>query len=134
MLRTTDANLAARLSQAGHTSEDAEGSRPVITTAALAPGEYAVQAITPSERVTRSNTGPAPLLTAAELAQARRGKVLLNRTIEGEPGRVLAISLGDGGVAIAGVSLDNNNSTLRQVTSGLVIGGAVFVIVAGLRS
>jgi signal transduction histidine kinase len=132
MLRTTDANLAARLSQAGSPSEDGEGPGRAITTAALAPGEYAVQIITPSGQVKSSNTGAAPLLTAAELAQARRGRLLLNRTVEDEPGRVLAIPIGEGRVAIAGVSLDNNNSALRQVTIGLVIGGAVFVLIAGV--
>jgi two-component system, OmpR family, sensor kinase len=132
MLRTTDANLAARLSQAGHTSDDEEGSRPAITTATLAPGEYAVQTITPSGQVNSSNAGPAPLLTAAELNQARHGKVLLTRTLEGEPERVLAAPFGEGRVAIAGVSLDNNTTTLRQVTVGLLVGGAVFVLVAGI--
>ena len=35
-------------------------------------------------------------------------------------------------MAIAAVSLESNNATLRQVTDGLLIGGTVFVIVAGL--
>src|SRR5215469_1351064 len=132
MLRTTDANLTARLSQAGHTSDDHEGSRAAITTAGLAPGEYVVQTITPSGQVKSSNAGPAALLTAAELNQARHRKVLLTRTLEGEPERVLATPLGEGNVAIAGVSLESNDTTLRQVTAGLLIGGAVFVIIAGI--
>jgi two-component system, OmpR family, sensor kinase len=136
MLRTTDANLAARLSQAvrGTDSEDLSG--PAITTPTLAPGEYVVQTITSSGQVKHSNVGKAPLLTAAELNQARLGKVLLTRTLEGEPERVLAGPSGGGerpgGVTIVGVSLDNNNTTLRQVTAGLLIGGALFVLVAGI--
>jgi two-component system, OmpR family, sensor kinase len=35
-------------------------------------------------------------------------------------------------VAIAGVSLAPSRSTLRQVTDGLLIGGAIFVIIAGI--
>jgi two-component system OmpR family sensor kinase len=132
MLRTTDANLAARLSQAGRTSDSEERSGPPITTATLAPGEYVVQTITPSGQVKNSNAGPAPLLTAAELKQAHHGKVLLTRTVEGEPERVLAAPFGEGYVAIVGVSLDNNDTTLRQVTGGLLIGGVAFVLVGGI--
>jgi two-component system, OmpR family, sensor kinase len=135
MLRTTDANLAARLSQAVRGTDNEDLSGPAITTATLAPGEYVVQTITPLGQVKHSNAGPARLLTAAELNQARHGNVLLTRTLEGEPERVLAgPSGGDqpGGVTIVGVSLDNNNTTLHQVTAGLLIGGAVFVLVAGI--
>lgn len=134
MLRTTDANLAARLSQAGRPAEDEEGPGPAITNLPLAPGEYVVQSITPSDRVKSSNAGSTPLLTPAEFAQARHRKVLLTRTLEGEPERVLAAPLGGehGGVAIAAFSLESNNNTLRQVTDGLLIGGAVFVLVAGI--
>jgi signal transduction histidine kinase len=57
---------------------------------------------------------------------------VLTRTLEGEPERVRAGPLGDGWVAIAGVSLESNNSTLREVTGGLIIGGAAFVIIAGI--
>jgi two-component system, OmpR family, sensor kinase len=131
MLRTTDANLAARLSQAER-GDSEDGPGPAITTTTLAPGEYAVQTITPSGQVKNSNAGPAALLTEAELNQARHGKVLLTRTLGGEPERVLAARFGEGSVAIVGVSLDNNNTTLREVADGLLVGGAVFVIVAGL--
>ena len=134
MLRLTDAALTARLSQAGRSSEDDEGPPPTITTAPLAPGEYVVQIVDPSGRVKQSNAGTRPLLTEAELNQARRGGVALTRTLEGEPERVLAAPFGGehGRVAIAAVSLESNNATLRQVTDGLLIGGTVFVIVAGL--
>jgi two-component system, OmpR family, sensor kinase len=37
-------------------------------------------------------------------------------------------------VAIAGMSLESNNTTLGQVTVGLLVGGAVFVVVAGLAA
>ncbi len=46
---------------------------------------------------------------------------------------MLAVPFGEdhGQVAIAAVSLESNNKTLREVAVGLLIGGAVFVIIAG---
>jgi signal transduction histidine kinase len=135
LLRSTDAALAARVTQATRSTENDEGRTPAITTAALAPGEYAVQTITPADRVKTSNAGPAPLLTAAELNQARRrGEMVLTRTLDGEPERVRAVPFGEGRrwVAIAGVSLDSDNNTLRQVADGLLIGASAFVIVGGI--
>jgi two-component system, OmpR family, sensor kinase len=138
MLRTTDAALAARLAQASrYTADDEEGNLPPsFLTGSPAPGEYIVQVVSPSGRVIRisQNAGKTPLLSPAELARARHGQVLLTRTARGKPERILAGPYGGehGGVAIAGVSLDSNNNTLRQVTVGLLIGGAVFVLVAGI--
>jgi two-component system OmpR family sensor kinase len=132
MLRTTDADLAVQLSRAAHSSENEDGRRPVITAGTLAPGEYVVQVAGPSGRLSQSNAGARPLLTAAELRRARRGQVVLTTTFEGEPERVLAGPFGEGKVAIAGVSLENNNHTLREVAVGLIIGGAAFAAVAGI--
>jgi two-component system OmpR family sensor kinase len=134
MLRSTDAALAARLSQAGRSADDEEGAKPAVTNLPLVSGEYIVQIIDRAGRVTNSNAGSRPLLTAAELKQARRGEVALTRTLEGEPERVLAVPFGGGhgSVAIAGVSLESSNATLRQVTGGLLTAGAVFMIVAGV--
>jgi len=139
MLRTTDAALSARLAQASrYTADDDERNLPrSFLTGSPAPGEYIVQVVSPSGRVIRisQNAGKTPLLSPAELAQARHGQVLLTRTVAGEPERILAGPYGGehgGLVAIAGVSLDSNNDTLRQVTVGLIIGGAVFVLVAGI--
>ncbi len=138
MLRTTDAALAARLAQASrYTADDEEGNLPAsFLTGSTAPGEYIVQVVSPSGRVIRvsQNAGKTPLLSPAELARARHGQVLLTRTVDGDPERILARPYGGehGGVAIAAVSLDSNNNTLRQVTVGLLIGGAVFVLVAGI--
>ena len=134
MLGTTDANLAARLSQGTRSSDSEEGAKPGITNPPLAPGEYVFQIVGPAGRVRTSNVGGKSLLTAAELKQASRGKVALTRTLEGEPERVLAAPAGgeQGGVAIAAVSLETNDSTLHTVTVGLVIGGAAFVLVAGI--
>ena len=94
MLRSTDAALAARLSQAARYSEDDGG--PALTPGTLAPGEYIVQIVGPSGQVKHSSAGTRPLLTAAELNQARHGEVKLTRTLEGEPERVLAGPFGEG--------------------------------------
>src|SRR5215471_5402697 len=128
MLRSTDTALAARVAQArGYTTDD-EGTLPTtFLTGKPAPGEYIVQVVSPSGRVIRisQNAGKTPLLSPAELAQARHGQVLLTRTVAGEPERILAGPYGGehgGLVAVAGVSLDSNDNTLRQVTVGLIIG------------
>jgi signal transduction histidine kinase len=134
MLRTTDASLAARISQAGHSADPEEGSKPPITSYPLVPGEYIAQIVDPAGRVTNSNVGTKLFLTAAELKRASHGEIALTRTFEGESVRVHAAPLtGDRpGVAIAGYSLESNDGTLRDVTDGLLIGGAVFVLVAGI--
>ena len=138
MLRSTDATLAARLSQATrYTADDEEGNLPAsFRIGKPAPGEYIVQVIDPSGRVIRisQNAGKTPLLPEAEIRKARHGEVLLTRTIDGKPERILAGPYAGehGWVAIAGVSLAASNSTLRQVTDGLLIGGAIFVIIAGI--
>jgi two-component system, OmpR family, sensor kinase len=137
MLRSTDAALAARLSQASrYTADDEEGNLPPgFLTGQPFPGEYVVQVINPSRHVIRSsqNAGKTPLLSGAELRRAEHGEVLLTRNLSGKPERILAGPYAGehGGVAIAGVSLAPSHSTLRQVTGGLLIGGAVFVAAAG---
>jgi signal transduction histidine kinase len=138
MLRTTDANLAVRLSQAArYTADDEENNLPPsFLTGKPLPGEYIVQVIDPSGRVTRisPNAGKIPLLTAAELRAARHREILLTRTIGGKPERILAGPYAGEHrlVAVAGVSLLPSSNTLRQVTVGLLIGGAVFVLLAGI--
>src|SRR5579859_7821309 len=94
MLRTTDANLAARLSQAARYTADDEESNlpPSFLNGKPLPGEYIVQVIDPSGRVTRisPNAGKIPLLTVAEQRTARHREILLTRAIGGKPERILA--------------------------------------------
>jgi two-component system, OmpR family, sensor kinase len=137
MLKSTDAALAARLSQAGlYTEDDGNPRSPGVTRGKPAPGEYIIQIVGPSGRVTRASpdAGNVPLLTAAQLQQARHGGLTVTRILDDEPERFKAapVAEGHGSVAIAGISLESNNATLRQVISALAIGGAVFVIVAGI--
>jgi two-component system OmpR family sensor kinase len=136
MLKSTDAALATRLSQAGTYLEDDSSLTTPIVTGTAAPGEFVVQIVSPSGQVRHAsaNAGTRPLLTAAGLRQARHGQLLVTRDLHGEPERVLAGPFGErhGWVAIAGVSLESSNGTLRQVTEGLLIGGAVLVIAGGI--
>jgi signal transduction histidine kinase len=136
MLRSTDAALAVRLSQASRYQDDEGRLPPSLLAGAPGPGEYIVQVVDRSGRVNgvSPSAGKAPLLSAADLRTARHRQILLTRTIGGEPERILAgpYAGGDGWVAIAGVSLESANATLRQVTDGLLIGCAVFVLLAGI--
>jgi two-component system OmpR family sensor kinase len=136
MLRSTDAALAARLTQAGHYLEDDSSLTSPIVTGTPVPGQFVVQIVSPSGKVRHAsaNAGLRPLLTPAELRQARRSELTVTRILRGGAERVLAGPFrGEHGwVAIAGVSLESSTETLRQITDGLIIGGAVFVIVGGI--
>jgi signal transduction histidine kinase len=136
MLKSTDAALTVRLSQAGSYVEDDSNLRTPVVTGAPVPGEFIIQIVGPSGQVRHAsaNAGDRSLLGAADLRRARHGALLVTRVIDGEPERVLAgpFSEQPGSVAIAAVSLESSNSTLRQVTDGILIGGAIFVIVGGI--
>jgi signal transduction histidine kinase len=135
-LRSTDSALAARLLQAGRDPESETAPVTAVPPGGPAPGEYVVQMVDGSGRVRRASAhaGQTSLLTPAELSQARRHEVVLTRTIDDQPLRLLAAPLPeqDGWVGIVGLSLAASDGTLRQVTAGLFIGGAAFVILAGI--
>ena len=137
MLKSTDTALAARLSQVGRYTEDDENPRtPAVTHGRPAPGEYITQVVDSSGRVIRASpdAGPRPLLSAAQLEQARNGGLTLTENRYGEPARIKATPLaeGHGSVAIAGISLEPSEATLRQIIGALIIGGAVLVIAGGI--
>jgi len=137
MLKSTDAALATRLNQVGrYTEDDGTPRSPAVARGKPAPGEYITQVVDPSGRVTRASpdAGNIPLLTAAQRQQARHGALTLTRILDDEPERIKAAPVpdGHGSVAIAGISLESNNTTLGQVTVGLAVGGAIFVVVAGI--
>src|SRR5215471_2451501 len=94
MLRSTDAALAARLSRATQYTVDDEETNlsPGFLAGQPGPGQYVVQVIDSAGQVIRTsqNAGKTPLLSAAELRQARHGEVLLTRTRGGKPERILA--------------------------------------------
>ena len=128
-LGAIDSQLGVQLSQAGRylTASAGAGS-------GLPPGEYLVQVIDPAGRVRGASpdTGTVPLLAAAELSQARRGRISLTRAANGENIRITAAPLArPGWTAVAGVSLESFDSTMSQAERDLAGAGAFFVVIAG---
>jgi two-component system, OmpR family, sensor kinase len=68
------------------------------------------------------------------MRRARHGNLTLSRTIDDDPARVMAAPLTGRPrwVVVAAVSLDSTSTTLDDVTTGLLIGGVAFLIVAGI--
>ena len=135
LLNATDAALAARLSQAGRYVQ-AQGARPAPVNSSLLPGEYLIQILDPAGRVRAGSTdvGTRPLLSPAGVRRARHGELTLTSTIDDDRARVMAVPLTGrpGWVAVAAVSLDSSGTTLGDVSTGLLAGGVVFLIVAGI--
>ena len=132
-----DSQLAVQLTQvARYVPRSDQAGSPPVAAASPAPGEYVVQAIDPGNRVRGASpdAGSAPLLTVAELSQARRSRISVTRAIDEENTRVTAAPLAGhaGWVAVAGVSLEEFESTQSQVARELAIGGGIFVAVAAL--
>ena len=129
-LSSLDGQLGIELGQAGRYI-------PVAGHRAAAPssGEYMIQVIDASGRVRGASpdTGLRPLLSPAEVRQARHGQIALTSQQEGESDRLLAAPLPGhrGWVAVAGVSLESADSTVSNLSAGLLTGGAAFVAAAG---
>ena len=128
-LGAIDSQLAVQLSQAGRYLN--AGSQAA---AGLPAGEYLVQVIDPAGRVRGASpdTGTVPLLTAAELSQARQGRISLTQPAGGENVRITAAPLAGrpGWTAVAGVSLESFDSTMSQAERDLAGAGAFFVVIA----
>ena len=133
LLGSIDAQLTTQLDRAGRYVPAA--GQPGPTAGTPAPGEYVVQVIDPAGRVrgASADAGTAPMLTAAELSQARLRLFTVTKTDENERERVMAEPLPNhpGWVAVAGVSLEALDRTLRDVSRELLIAGVVFVAAAG---
>jgi signal transduction histidine kinase len=134
LLGGVDSQLAVQLAQAPRylpTAGTVASSR-----GAPAPGEYVVQVVDPGGRVrgASADAGRTPMLGAGDLGQARRGRMLVTVTSDGERQRVLAAPLPKhpGWVALAGVSLETLDATVSHVVGELVVAGAVLVLVAGV--
>ena len=134
LLGSIDAQLAVQLSGADRYLPARGSTGPAA--GSPAPGEYVVQVIDPAGRVrgASADAGTTPMLSAAELSQARGHRITLITTDEDERERVSAEPLSGrpGWVAVAGVSLEAFDSTVSDVTRGLVIAGVVLVAAAGL--
>jgi signal transduction histidine kinase len=134
-LRVIDSQLTAQLAQAARYLPSAGASAPPAV-ANPASGEYVVQIVDLAGRVSGASpeAGDAPLVTAAELNQARRAQIWVTQTVDEERTRVTAAPLTGhpGLVAVAAISLEAYDATQSQVARGLAIGGTAFVAIAGL--
>jgi two-component system OmpR family sensor kinase len=134
MLSSIDAQLGARLTQAARYIPASGGAVPAA--GSPAPGEYVVQVIDAAGRVrgASADAGNTPMLSAAELSQARHHRLVLINNDEGERERLIAAPMAPrtGWVAVADVSLEAFDGTLSEVSRSLLIAGAVFVAATGL--
>jgi two-component system, OmpR family, sensor kinase len=131
MLRSIDSGLTAQLPLARHylgATGGGEGRAP-------ATGDYVIQVIDAAGRVRGASpeTGRAPLLGPAQLAAARAGRVTLNGSFDEDSERFAAAPFAGhpGWVAVAGTSLESYDSTRASMMTGLAVGGAVVVALAG---
>jgi two-component system OmpR family sensor kinase len=134
-LGVIDSQLTAQLAQATRYVPGSARTPVAVPAARATPGEYMLQVIDGAGQVYSSpDTGTVPLLSPAELAQARRAQIWVTRTIDGEATRLTAAPLSGHPslVAVAAVALEAYNATQSQVTRGLAVGGAAFVAISGL--
>ena len=130
-LGVIDSQLTAQLAQAAPYLPD----QAPVAAANAAPGEYLIQVIGPAGQVRGSpDAGRSPLVSPAQLEQARRAQIRVSRVIDEEDTRLAAAPLSGhpGWVAVAAVALEAYDATQSQVTRGLVIGGVAFVAVVGV--
>ena len=136
-LSAIDSQLSAQLTQAGHYLPAGSGAgQAQPAPGSLPPGEYLIQVIDAAGHVRGASTDASsvPLVTAAELHEARLNRISVTQPVDEENARIAAAPLPGhpGWVAVAGISLETYQSTQRQVTRELAVAGAVFVAVAGL--
>jgi hypothetical protein len=137
LLQSVNSGLALQLSQAGRLLPSGGPAGPAqARPGRLAPGDYIVQLIDAAGRVRAmsEDAGRAPLLTPAEQQRAHRGQITVTKTIDDDPERLLAAPFParPGWIAVAGVSLESTNETLSAAAIRLIVGGAGFVLIAGL--
>jgi hypothetical protein len=122
----------------GPNVQDPAGTRPTSAGSAAGQPDALIQVIAPNGTVLDSS-GPAsgkPVLSPGELARARQGELVVQRSVvRGEaPMFLLAMPVADakGTVVIAGISLDTVDQALSRVEGGLLIGGPIAVLLAGM--
>ncbi|HVX43871.1 MAG TPA: ATP-binding protein [Mycobacteriales bacterium] len=126
-----DSQLSARLTQADRYLPSSTQA-PVVP-GSVAPGEYVVQVLDATGTLRGASAdAESPLLTGGLLARARSGRILVTTRVEDERERILAAPLAGhpGWVGVAGVSLEEFDSTISHVTREIAIGGALFVVAA----
>ena len=139
LLGSIDAQLSSQVSRASRDVPAASGSAPGRSSRGAgnpAPGEYVVQVIDPGGRVRggSADAGSTPLISPAQIRQARQHQFVVTRHDEDEQERVMARPLAGhpGWIAVASVDLEAYSRTRSDVTRELLIAGLVFVAAAGL--
>ena len=139
LLSSVDTQLGTVLSQAGAylpSSAGASGPGPAPTRAGRLPGELLVQVIGANGVVQGAshNAGTTPLLNPAQLGLARKSRLTFTSSSGGDRARLAAepYSGHAGWVAVASASLDTFDDTMSEVSRELLVGGLVFVAIAGL--
>ncbi|MGO9222078.1 MAG: sensor histidine kinase [Streptosporangiaceae bacterium] len=137
LLGSIDTQLSGQLSRASRYYPAASPApRSSLGAGNPAPGEYVVQVIDPAGRVRGGSTdaGTTPLISRAQLRQARQHQFVVTSHDEDEQERVMAGPLKPhpGWVAVASVDLEALGRTQSDVTRQLIIAGVVFVAAAGL--
>ena len=132
LLSSVDSQLAI---QASHASSYLNGGSQVPPTTSGANGpEYVVQVVDGSGTVRGSSAdAPAvPIIPAAVVDQAKTQQVVVTHTRNDEHERVLAQPLPGraGWTVIVGASLETYDATMSRVTTELVIGCSLFVLLA----
>ena len=130
LLGLLDTQLRVNLSQAGRlVTQPASGVRVVL------PGQFILQVFDASGRLRGStpDSGDTPLLSAAQLRQARRASIVATTTVDEGPERIVAspYPAHAGWVAAAGTSLETFDRTLSDVERALVAGGIAVLLIAG---
>jgi two-component system OmpR family sensor kinase len=132
-LRVIDSQLTAQLATAARFVPGT--AQPTV---AAVPGDYLLQVIDARGQVVgRSpDAGTIPLLSPGQLNQARRVPVSVTATAAEEEAERLRVTgapmtAHPGWVAVAATSLEAYDTTQRQVTRGLAVGGGVFTVIAG---
>jgi two-component system OmpR family sensor kinase len=132
LLSSVDSQLAAQASHAS--SYIGAGSHIPVTTLGVNGPEYVVQVVDGSGNVRGSSAEAptVPIIPAATVDQAKTQQVLFTHTRDNEHERVLARPLPGraGWSVIVGGSLETFDATMSRVTTELVIGCSLFVILA----
>jgi len=136
LLSSVDSQLAAHASHAS--SYLSAGSHIPISTSGTNAPEYVVQVVDASGKVRGSSADApgVPIISAEQVDRAKGQPVLITQTRAGEHERILAQPLpGRGGwIVIVGASLETYDATVSRVTTELVIGCGLFVLLAAAGS
>jgi len=134
VFRAVDAGLTTQLATASRLVPSVGPSaRP--SPSVLVPGDYVIQLVDPAGRVRAAGPEDAglPLLTPHQERLARRERIAVSTTVDGDSERVMAepVRGRPGWIAVAATSLEAADSTVSALVTRLAIGGTAFVVICG---